>query len=186
VAIINKLMLCFNGPWAWPSGAGFSCSAGFPLIRGLKPEVLRFIKGHPQPDWTADFTPGAKGFPSGQFYEGLMAADSSATLGFEELLIELQNFRDQSLHPSNRTRAILEAGCARLFWQIQTGLTLPVCYRNFAAWLFPPAGMPKHNVVSFNWDLVVERALQDQGFNWFYSQVTENSVAVLATGVKVA
>ena len=160
-------------------GAGFSRTAGFPLVRDLRPAVVRFIEEHPQPDWLADLKPGAKGFRLGQFYEGLAAVDSSGTLGFEELLIALQCFRDDPIHPANRTRTILESGCARLFWEIQTSLVLPRCYHNFAAWLFPRAGLPKHNVVSFNWDLVLERALQDQGSNWFYSRITDNSVGVL-------
>ena len=160
-------------------GAGFSCKAGFPLVKDLRTAVVRFIEKHPQPDWLADLTPGAKGFQLGQFYEGMAAADSTALLGFEELLVALQTFRNRPLHPANRTRAILEAACGRLLWQIQTALTLPICYHNFAAWLFPSSSMPKHNVISFNWDLVVERALQDQSDNWFYSQVTDDSVAVL-------
>ena len=160
-------------------GAGFSSRAGFPLVRELRDAVIRFIEEHPDPSWSADLMPGAKGFPRGQFYEGLAAADSHGVLGFEEVLMELDTFLGQSLHPANRTRTILEAGCARLFWQIQNHLTIPFCYQNFATWLFPAARMPKHNVVSFNWDLVVERSLQEQGCNWFYSQVTDNSVAVL-------
>jgi hypothetical protein len=160
-------------------GAGFSVQAGFPLVRDLRSAVIHFIERCPQPDWSADLMPGAKGFPKGQFYEGLAAADPGASLGFEELLIALRRFADQDWHPANRTRTILEAGCARLFWNIQTKLTLPACYHNFARWLFIPAGKPKHNIVSFNWDLVIERALEDEGVNWFYSRITENSVGVL-------
>ena len=161
-------------------GAGFSKAAGFPLVRDLRSGVLDFVARNPDPSWSADLTPGAKGFPLGQFYEGLQAADPSGTLGFEELLIKLNEFNGQSFHPALRSRTILEAGCARLFWQIQKLLvTVPPCYRNFAEWLFSSGGMPKHSVVSFNWDLVVERALEEQSFNWFYSRITDNSVAVL-------
>lgn len=161
-------------------GAGFSSAAGFPLVRDLRTRVLNFIETHPDPSWSADLTPGAKGFRLGQFYEGLHAADPAGTLGFEELLIALAKFQKQSFHPANRTRTILEAGCARVFWRIQDLLAaVPPCYQNFAAWLYSSFGMPKHNVVSFNWDLVIERALEEQHFNWFYSQITNNSVAVL-------
>jgi len=150
------------------------------LVRDLRTRVINFIQTCPDPSWSADLAPGAKGFSLGQFYEGLRAADPSGALGFEELLIELDKFYGQPFHSAYRTRTILEAGCARVFWQIQSLLTVvPLCYRNFATWLYSSRGMPKHNVVSFNWDLIVERVLEDQRFNWFYSRITNNSVAVL-------
>jgi hypothetical protein len=160
-------------------GAGFSCAAQFPLVRVLKPKVISFIeKNRNSGCWGPDLTPGCKGSARGRFYDGLAGGDPNGTLGFEELLMKLRGSDDDC---SFDARKILEEGCVGLFWETQHRLltALPQYYDNFAAWLNSTPGRPKNNVVSFNWDLVVEQALEGNHFNWFYGRITNNSVAVL-------
>src|SRR6202040_1118552 len=71
--------------------------------------------------------------------------------------------------------------CARLMWKIQTSLTkLSPSYGNFALWADAIGEPEQHSViVSFNWDLVAEKALNDSGVLWDYSNSDDASIAIL-------
>jgi hypothetical protein len=152
-------------------GAGFSAAGGFPLVRGLRTRVLSSIQLERHPSYSAWIKPG-QGFTDGQFYDGLVKVDPAGTLGFEELLIELRRrLKHVSKWDSQHiTDLVLRIGCARLLWQSHRLInTLVPCYLNFARRTFKLSEGRQHVVVSFNWDVLFERSLQDEGVSWFYS-----------------
>jgi hypothetical protein len=155
-------------------GAGFSAQGGFPLARNLREQVIASLpKMHLEPE--------IGGFPQGQFHAGLEAVEQGRPLQFEELLIALQR-RTRStlddLDPCFVTLDALREGCFRLFWGRQGKIrALPECYSNFGGWVYNwyrPG--PRNAVVTFNWDLLVERALQR---GWSYWRGDDRKVPVL-------
>jgi len=152
-------------------GAGFSVGAGFPLVRNLRAEVFRFMETTTDPLLRALIDPRLPEFPTGQVGGVIHAVDPEAQMGFEELLFALRATR--SRERISATAFALRSACAKLLWQKQEALeTLPVSYRNFASWLneshFPG---PRNAVISLNWDLLAERALDDNGVPWGYSRL---------------
>jgi hypothetical protein len=163
-------------------GAGFSAAEQFPLVRGLKERVIRFVMDERHSLYQASLQPGNGGFPRGQFFAGLDAVDPTETLGFEEVLIslrqKLEHADDQD--PCFRTRNVLESGCARLFWSIHKSIRrISLCYENFGTWIRTPTTRQPDAIVSFNWDVLVERALSDSHVPWTYSISGSDRVPVL-------
>jgi len=104
-------------------GAGFSVAAGFPLVRGLRELVVNFMQNDRHPVY-APFLQAGQGFKDGQFAEGVNRVDPELRLGFEELLIELQNACANAVpdDPCHTTLRVLRIGCARLLWQRQNAM----------------------------------------------------------------
>jgi hypothetical protein len=151
-------------------GAGFSVAEGFPLVRGLKELVIESIRNVQHPLDEAALRPG-RGFEYGEFDEGLKLADPDGTLGFEEVLIELRRARAHARRddPRHRTELALKAGCVRLLWQRHKSISkISPCYETFAQRFFKSADMRRNAVISFNWDILLERSLCDLNVPWKY------------------
>lgn len=155
-------------PTAFVLGAGFSAAEQFPLVRGLRERVLHFLEAEQHSAYRTFLTPGNGGFREGQFRAGLNAVDPNETLAFEELLIELSKRKKTARNddPSFIAERVLRIGCARLLWCIQNSIwRAGTAYQNFASWL---SRYPGNGVISFNWDLLVEKTLTDAGLTWSY------------------
>jgi hypothetical protein len=162
-------------------GAGFSAAAQFPLVRGLKELVIDFVEAERHAIYTASLEPG-RGFERGEFYEGLKQVDEHSQRGFEELLIALRHIcaTADGYDPRHATLRVLRIGCARLLWQRQNAIRkAPLSYENFAKRFFKPAELRSNVVISFNWDLLMERSLQDVAIPWDYSSGVPGATAVL-------
>jgi hypothetical protein len=159
-------------------GAGFSVKAGFPLVRVLRDQVIETLSKSP---WRVFLEPGNGGYPEGQFYAALNAVEHGGRLPFEELLIALRQEAGSGSHVSGLCSLALDTlrdSCLRLFWMRQDAVSdLPECYTNFARWvnhLGSPG--PRNAVITFNWDLVVEKALVGW---WAYSLKGAGNTPVL-------
>lgn len=151
-------------------GAGFSADAGFPLVRDLRNDVLWLIETEKHPSTKPHFA-----YPQGQFDAGQNAIDPESSMGFEEWMIAL---RDRQLSakthvhdPAHAFERVLRDACGRLLWHKHRTLDhLPVAYRNFASWFHECHldGQP-NAIVSFNWDLLVEKILTDAKVCWQYT-----------------
>jgi hypothetical protein len=162
-------------------GAGFSAAAQFPLVRGLKELVINFVETERHAIYTASLEPG-RGFERGEFYEGLDQVDENSQRGFEELLIALRHICTSAdgYDPRHATLRVLRIGCARLLWQQQNAIKkVPVSYENFAKRFFKPPEMRSNVVISFNWDLLMERSLLDAAVPWDYNSGFPGATAVL-------
>jgi hypothetical protein len=161
-------------------GAGFSAAVGFPLVRGLRERVVDFLHADRHSIYDV-FLHAGQGFRDGQFAEGINLVDPESQLGFEELLNAIQ-IACKSADPSNPCHLslkVLRYGCTRLFWKRQHELLkAPTAYENFARRFFKPSEARNNAVVSFNWDLVMEKSLWDTGVPWLYS-TSHGPVAVL-------
>jgi hypothetical protein len=149
-------------------GAGFSAREGFPLIRGLRNRVLHYLEAERHPAYEAVLSPGNGGYEKGQFYAGLGSIDPSGKTEFEELLISLgSRLRTASdEEPCHITRRVLRIGCARFLWCIQNSIwRVGTAYQNFAAHLRLGGN---DAVISFNWDLLLEKTLTDSKIPWSY------------------
>lgn len=113
----------------------------------------------PLPNWPE--------FPDGKFQAGLHRIDPSDNRGFEEWMTDLLKAADE--YPACvQTYHVLRHACAKLLWEKQIGIaSLPDSYIHFARRVRRDLG-----VVSFNWDLICERALEDAGVPWGYSAST--------------
>lgn len=152
-------------------GAGFSAAAQFPLVRGLKELVINFVETDRHALYAASLQPG-RGFERGEFYAGLDQVDENLQRGFEELLIALRRIcaNADGNDPRHTTLRVLRTGCARLLWQQQNAIQkVPASYENFARRFFKPAEMRSNVVISFNWELLMERSLQDAAVPWDYN-----------------
>jgi len=156
-------------PTAFILGAGFSALQQFPLVRGLRDRVLHFLEAEQHSSYRMFLEPNNGGLPEGQFKSGLNLVDASGKLEFEELLVELAK-RIKTAGPSDPypiTARVLRIGCSRLLWCIHGFIWQPeTCYRNFAEHL---RNSPGSVVISFNWDLLLERTLTDAGIPWSYN-----------------
>jgi hypothetical protein len=147
-------------------GAGFSAAEQFPLVRGLRERVVHFLEAERHSSYRAHLQPGGHGFQSGQFYAGLTAIDAEGRMEFEELLIALSNHLKTAdgLDPRFVADRVLRTGCARLLWCIQNSIwRVSKPYENFAARVGS-----EDAVLSFNWDLLVEKMLVEFGRPWSY------------------
>jgi hypothetical protein len=151
-------------------GAGFSAAAQFPLVRGLRELVIAFMQADRHAIY-ATFLQAGQGFEHGQFYEGLKLVDPDSQLGFEELLIALGQSCAGATQddPRHTTLRVLRIGCARLLWQRQNAIQVSSSYENFAKRFFKPVEARNNAVVSFNWDLLIEKSLQEAGVPWQYT-----------------
>lgn len=162
-------------------GAGFSAGAGFPLVRNLKEQVIQHAQSlHRCKPW---FEPGNGGFERGQFYAGLEMVDQNGSLQFEEILIALANHLKgaDEWDPSHRTFDALRDSCGQLLWKKQQSIEkVPECYENFARYWIGTHRFPGRvsAIVSFNWDLLIERALADSHLPWTYSN-THSAISIL-------
>lgn len=150
-------------------GAGFSAEQQFPLMKDLKDRVIHFLEAEQHYRYVDHIRPDGN-FPKGQFYAGLEYIDPEGNLGFEELLIKLSHYRklSQSYNPCYVTDQVLRIGVNRLFWCITYFIErLKGCYTNFAHDLKKNEG--EWRIVSFNWDILVEKSLSDIGASWRYS-----------------
>ena len=160
--------MTFPGDTTFVLGAGFSVAAGFPLVRVLRERVIEFLDRKRGEPWTLCLEPEFHGYTRGEFQTGLTRVDPGGRLGFEELLIELSRQLAESERgdPCAATDRLLRKGCASLLWSIQDsdGLVLP-CYKNFATRLRDSGGSA---VITFNWDVLVEKALSEIDARWSY------------------
>jgi hypothetical protein len=135
--------------------------------------VIHFLEAERHVAYRGFLEPGNGDFSRGQFYEGLYRVDPTESMEFEELLIALaqqcQNSRGPD--PCFITYRVLKIGCARLIWCIQNSIWKPSTpYQNFAMWLQRWLHTEsKPLVVSFNWDLHLERVLTDVSIPWSYA-----------------
>jgi len=123
-------------------GAGFSHGAGYPLGPDLKPRVLRYIDDAQEQDIreTRD-----------KVYRALGDLDQEVQLSFDE-------FARACGHDHPDALRTLRLACRGLFWSIHPSAKASAPYRAFARWASTGVG-----VLSFNWDLLVERAAKDSG-----------------------
>jgi len=161
--------MSFTGPRrVFILGAGFSVAEGFPLIYGLRNRVLHFLEAERHSAYEVFLNTGNGGYAKGQFYAGLDSIDADGSMEFEELLIALADrLRTASdTDPCHITSKVLRTGCARFLWCIQNSIWRAESpYQNFAAQLRPSGG---DAVISFNWDLLLEKTLNDCGIPWSY------------------
>lgn len=149
-------------------GAGFSAEQQFPLVWGLRERVIHFLEAERHVRYLT-FIEASDDFPTGQFYDGLAYLDEGGTLGFEELLIALRKHlaeadREDTCHIVDE---LLRIGAERLLWAIDGFIhRVDPGYEYFARRLLSAKG--NWNVVTFNWDLLVERALTEVGAVWSY------------------
>jgi len=150
-------------------GAGFSVAEGFPLIYGLRNRVLHYLEAERHSAYEVFLSPGNGGYQKGQFYAGLDSIDADGSMEFEELLIALANRlrTGSATDPCHITSKVLKTGCARFLWCIQNSIWRAESpYQNFASQLQLGEG---DAVISFNWDLLLEKTLNDSGIPWSYS-----------------
>lgn len=114
---------------------------------------------NPLPNWPE--------FPKGKFWDSLRRVDPEDRRGFEELMIDLR-CQEKEYPACVQARHVLRYACAQLLWAKQnTFVNVPESYRYFARLVRGELG-----VISFNWDLICERALEKEWVPWGYSQHT--------------
>lgn len=156
-------------PTCFVLGAGFAAEQGFPLVRGLKERVIHFVEAEQHPAHER-FLMRDENYARGEFYAGLDYIDPTGELGYEEVLIALSHHLVDAEKPDPcfTTRDILRVGAARLLWCIDYfNPRLEICYERFAQQIAAISGGAA--IVTFNWDLLVERALTTAGVQWSYS-----------------
>ena len=157
-------------PTTFILGAGFSAEQHFPLMKGLKKRVIHFIEAEQHYRYADRIRPDNH-YPRGKFYAGLECIDPEDNLGFEELLIKLSAHKERCkpCDPYIVTDQVLRMGTARLLWCITFFIGyIKDCYTRFAHGLKESEGEWK--VVSFNWDILLEKSLSNIGCaSWKYS-----------------
>jgi len=108
-------------------------------------------------------------FPEGQLQATLKDVGANTSIGFEEILLALRKANRGD--PKHAAACILRSACSKLLWEKQEALaTLPSSYRNFASWMNEFHSPGQHNaIISLNWDVLAERALDESGLPWGYS-----------------
>jgi hypothetical protein len=149
-------------------GAGFSCHAGMPLVQNLRAEVNNWLDRNAasDPRISVHMRPLVNWpeLPDGKFWAGLRRVDPHDNRGFEEWMVDLLKTAD-TFPACVQTFHVLRRACALLLWEKQAKLvSLPEAYCAFAQRARYSLG-----VISFNWDLICERALEDAGVQWGYS-----------------
>jgi hypothetical protein len=163
-------------------GAGFSACQQFPLAPDLKQRTINFLEAERHPSYRLFLQPGNGGLPEGQFYAGLKRIDPGNSLAFEELIFELGKHVTTASDEDPCWIALdgLRIGCSRLLWCIYNSIwRVEACYENFAAWCAQRDASHSNAILSFNWDLLVERALTDSQVEWSYSSEGSSSVPLL-------
>ena len=140
-------------------GAGFSFEQGYPLAREMRQRVIDFLEEEQHIAYYGYMKPWHGNYSRGSFYEGLFRTDPNELLQFEELLIELQEKTRRGLSgPFCITDDVLRRGARRLLWSIQdSDEHLLPAYTYFADRIGKE--WHRYGVISFNWDLQVERVL---------------------------
>lgn len=160
-------------------GAGFSVDAGFPLVRDLLESVVGFMKFDRHSIYARHLERTFE-CPNGPFRAGLAEADPGGKLQFEELFSKLRKMTNEPNYKgfARVTERDLRYGCARLFWYFHGLNPFPGWhYRKFADRLICDSDCS--TIVSFNWDVVAETALNEVHLLWSYSLGTPHEVAVL-------
>jgi hypothetical protein len=161
-------------------GAGFSVEQQYPLVRGLTERVVHFLEAerHARYQVFLDHDPSL-GYA--QFYEGLSHVNPNGALGFEEILVTLAKHLPDAHRedPCHVTNEVLRIGVARLLWCINCFTwRVASCYQHFARRLLAANGT--WHVVTFNWDILVERAITEAVGKWRYALTGEpTTVAVI-------
>ncbi len=163
-------------------GAGFSHLAGFPLVSGLRHDVLNFINGNPDPVYNGHLREHWL-YPDGQFWGGLRTADpSDSSWDVEELLERLADLAAQNpLHPAGRTELVLRYATRRLLWSKHELMSeLLGGNTNFADRLGSYWDKRElRAIISFDWDALIEQSLQKAHVPWSYSSFFVDGVPVL-------
>lgn len=161
-------------------GAGFSVEQQFPLMWNLKDRVIHFLEAERHYRYV-DYIRPDHIFQNGQFYAGLEFIDPQKRLGFEELLIKLSDHLKltEPYEPCYVTDKVLRIGVARLFWCVHFFIVhSKSCYTNFAQKLKNSEG--KWRIISFNWDILVEKSLSEVGASWRYSSTpNDNTIPII-------
>jgi hypothetical protein len=163
-------------------GAGFSACQQFPLAQDLKQRTINFLEAERHSSYRLFLQSGNGGLPEGQFYAGLKKIDPRNSLMFEELIIELGRYLATASDedPCWTTLNVFRIGCARLLWCLYYSIwRVETCYENFAAWCAQREAAQTNAILSFNWDLLAERALTDSEIVWSYSREGSPSVPLL-------
>jgi hypothetical protein len=159
-------------------GAGFSADHQFPLTWDLKERVIHFIEAERHSSYRSFIEPRER-FPKSLFYEGLHHLEKDKSLGFEELLIAVAENKKQQKKcgPCSIVGKVMRIGAARLLWCMTYFIwQVEVAYANFATRLRENGW----NVITFNWDILVEKALTEVGASWAYStSAASGTVAVI-------
>ena len=162
-------------PTTFILGAGFSAEQQFPLVRGLTGRVIHFLEAEQHSSYKG-FLRDTQGLGHAQFYEGLHHLHRERQLGFEELLIGLPRHLAMAPQedPCHVTSEVLRIGVARLLWCITSFIwRVESCYQHFAQRLISAKGTWR--VVTFNWDILVEQAIEQSGGAWAYSIAASGS-----------
>ena len=139
-------------------GAGFSAEQGYPLARDLRGQVLDFLS-------SSGYSRSSR-FP--EIREGIRRADGSQERQFEDLMLELRRLRQAEPHaPVATADKHLRIGVRYVLWAIhKRSDRVHPSYLRFGEWL--RASRERVAIISFNWDLHVERVLSDVRAPWRY------------------
>lgn len=100
-----------------------------------------------------------------QYQDESRLVDPSGKLGFEELFARMLS----NLGEQHAAVWAARMGVAQLLWRTDQTSSLKGCYQNFARWFDPSPGRPTPGIITLNWDLTVESALQKRGLPWQYN-----------------
>ncbi len=156
-------------------GAGFSAAAGVPLTVALLSEALQLFAAE---------CPGIYARVEGYAKEAMGAASDAldiANLGFSELctfleFIELREYGGGERWSENGSREKLALRyylAKTLVGRTPRPADVPELYRAFAAQLHP-----RDMVISFNWDGLLEAALEAVGMKYVYDRSDDSAVTI--------
>jgi len=142
--------------------------------------VIHFLEAERHCSYATFLEPDDYGyFPRGQFYAGLDCIDPERALQFEELLIALSHHLQvtDDEDPCHVTDKVLRIGVRRLLWCIHFFIwQIEASYAHFAANI---SSCDTAAVITFNWDILVERLLADTGVHWSYSPDQPGAIPVI-------
>ena len=159
-------------------GAGFSFEQGYPLAGDLRKHVISFLESD-RNNWHGFLEPWNGGYQKGQFYEGLQVIEGDDELPFEELLLRLkERIKAGGDGPFHITNDQIRIGVRRVLWEIHKSTqVMGTAYKNFAERIRLNQG--RNSIISFNWDLQVERLLSEAEVPWCYWPVDHGPVPVI-------
>ena len=160
-------------------GAGFSFEQGYPLARNMKENVLSFLCRERHVRYWEWMQPWNGGYEKGQFYAGLEMIERNDDLPFEELLLKLaRRLKEGNGGPCHQTNEVLRIGARRRLWEIHNSVKkVNPAYRNFAGWL--RSDWQRYGIISLNWDLQVERLLQEANVPWHYCPTAQGRLTII-------
>jgi len=131
-------------------GAGFSAHQGYPLVRDLRTKLKDFLGGYGScGDARLDAI-------RPQYERFCASVDPHGRLQFEELFMRLS-----ALGREDARYQVLATDVSHYLWHLHPSKSsLQPAYKNFVYWVEPEFGRSNGTVVvSFNWDLVLEQAI---------------------------